>query len=135
MAKFKQGESGNPGGRPKGVRDKRTELRALLEPHAEKLVNKVVAMALKGDAAALRLCLERLVPALKTQERPLSLPAPKSTDTLADRGEQAIAALLAGHLLPDEASTVMSVLASQARIVETDDLARRVAALEEARKP
>lgn len=34
---FKAGESGNPAGRPRGSRDKRTRLRSLLEPHGELL--------------------------------------------------------------------------------------------------
>ena len=49
MATFKKGQSGNPAGKPKGAKDKRTELRELLKPHAEKLVKKAVDMALAGD--------------------------------------------------------------------------------------
>ena len=60
--KFKPGISGNPKGRPKGARDKRTELRSLLEPHAKDLVEKVVELAKGGDTTAIRLCLERLIP-------------------------------------------------------------------------
>ena len=65
---FKKGQSGNPSGRPKGVKDKRTELRELLEPHAEALVKKAVDLALMGDTSALRLCLERIIPAVKSIE-------------------------------------------------------------------
>ena len=65
MARFKKGESGNLQGRPKGIKDRRTEFRELLEPYAPALVNKAVAMALKGDSTALRLCLDRLIPPVK----------------------------------------------------------------------
>jgi Family of unknown function (DUF5681) len=67
---FRKGQSGNPAGRPKGIQDKRVNLRKLLEPHAEALVEKAVALALEGDTTALRLCLERLVPAYRAQEMP-----------------------------------------------------------------
>jgi hypothetical protein len=38
--RFQKGHSGNRAGKPKGAKDKRTELRALLQPHAEALVQK-----------------------------------------------------------------------------------------------
>ncbi|CAM4483404.1 MAG: hypothetical protein LEGION0403_FIIPPAGN_02865 [Legionella sp.] len=59
---FKAGQSGNPGGRRKGALNKRTELAKMLEPHAEGLVKKLIELALNGDATALRLCIERLIP-------------------------------------------------------------------------
>jgi len=65
---FQKGQSGNPAGRPKGSRDKRTELRELLEPHAEELVLRAVNMALEGDITALKMCLDRLIPAYRSEE-------------------------------------------------------------------
>lgn len=65
---FQRGKSGNPAGRPKGSKDKRTELRALLEPHAPALVQKAVEQALDGDTAALKLCLDRLIPPVRSIE-------------------------------------------------------------------
>jgi hypothetical protein len=62
MAQFQAGQSGNPRGKPRGAKDKRTGLRALLQPHADALVKKAVDLALGGDTAALRLCLDRLAP-------------------------------------------------------------------------
>jgi hypothetical protein len=35
---FDKGQSGNPNGRPKGIPDKRVELRELLKPHAKVLI-------------------------------------------------------------------------------------------------
>lgn len=40
-------------------------------------------------------------------------------------------ALAGGQLTPDEANAVMSVLSAQARIIEVDELEKRLAALEE----
>ncbi|MDQ3566413.1 MAG: hypothetical protein M3436_20840 [Pseudomonadota bacterium] len=39
----------NPNGKPKGAKDKRTALRALLETHSEALAQKAVELALEGD--------------------------------------------------------------------------------------
>lgn len=62
---FQPGQSGNPSGRPKGVNDKRSEYRSLLEPHAKELTEKLIEMAKNGEPTALRLCIERLIPRVK----------------------------------------------------------------------
>lgn len=68
---FKIGQSGNPAGRRKGSVNKRTELSKLLDPYADKLVNKMIELALNGDVTALRLCIERLIP--KIHREPLGI--------------------------------------------------------------
>ena len=125
---FKPGQSGNPAGKPKGARDKRTALRKLLEPHSEALVQKAVDMALEGDTTALRLCLERIIPALRTQEMPVSLGY--MSGTLSEQAEQIIGTMAAGEITPSDAALVLSAMAAQARIRETDELAQRIRALE-----
>lgn len=65
---FKKGQSGNPTGRPKGSKDKRTAYRELLEPHAPALIEKAVSMALEGDTTAMKICLDRLLPTVKAIE-------------------------------------------------------------------
>lgn len=128
---FKKGQSGNPAGKPKGAKDKRTALRELLEPHQGKLVRKAVSLALAGDTTALRLCLDRLMPPLRAKDAPILLPL-GLTGTLVQRGEQVLGALSCGDLTPDEASSLMQTLTAQLRITEADDLQRRVMALERA---
>src|SRR5829696_2810004 len=67
-------ERGNPG-RPKGARHKATlAAEALLDGEAEGLTRKAVELALSGDTVALRMCLERVVPARK--DRPVSFSLP-----------------------------------------------------------
>ncbi len=57
---FQKGSSGNPQGRPPGARNRTTlAAEALLDGEAEKLTRKAVTLALKGDVACLRLCLDR----------------------------------------------------------------------------
>ncbi len=127
---FEKGQSGNPAGRPRGIRDKRMEMRDLLLPDAPELVAKVVEMAKGGDVAALRICLDRLIPPAKAKDDPVSLPA--FNDSLADNARAAIKALSEGELTPEEAATVLQALASQVRIIEADEIEKRLAALEQA---
>jgi hypothetical protein len=128
MPKFTPGQSGNPKGRKPGLTDKRHALKALLDPHADALVGKAVSLALEGDTAALRLCLERLMPPLRPKDEPVTLE--QMDGTLAQQGQAILAAMGQGTLAPDQAARLLQALAAQARITEVDDLARRVAALE-----
>jgi hypothetical protein len=128
MALWEQGQSGNPAGRPKGIKDKRTAMRELLEPHADELVTKVVEMAKAGDTTALRICIDRLIPPAKAREEPVSLPL--ATGSLAEKGQAVLAALGEGAIAPDVATAILQGIAAQARIVEVDEIEKRLAALE-----
>lgn len=125
---FEPGQSGNPAGRPPGLPDKRTKLRALLEPHSEELVSKAVSMALAGDTTALRMCLDRLVPPFKALDPAVVIDGLRGA--LANQGEAVLTAIGEGRLTPDQGATLLQALSSQARLVETTELERRIAALE-----
>lgn len=127
---FEKGQSGNPAGRPKGIQDKRTALRELLEPHAEQLVEKAKELALNGDTTALRLCLERIIPPVKTRDEPVSIPELEKAEGLTAKGEALLIAVARGDLGPDQASALLSVLVGQARVSEVDALEKRITALE-----
>ncbi|MGD8854505.1 MAG: DUF5681 domain-containing protein [Gammaproteobacteria bacterium] len=127
--RFKPGVSGNPSGRPKGV-GKVAKLRALLEPRAEELVEKAMSMALEGDTTALRLCLERLVPPIKIKDEPVRVQGLDGSQSLVEQGQAIISAVAKGAVTPSEAATLLRSLAAQSRIIEIEDLERRVAALE-----
>src|SRR5579863_7358049 len=58
---FAKGQSGNAAGKAPGTKNRATLLaEQLLDGEASALARKAVEMALRGDAAALRLCLERV---------------------------------------------------------------------------
>ncbi len=95
-------EVGNPG-KPKGARHRATRaVEALLEGEAEALTRRAIEAALGGDAGALKLCLDRLAPALR--ERPVSFALPPITSGADVPAALAavIAAVAAGDLLPGE---------------------------------
>ncbi len=126
---FEKGQSGNPDGRPRGIRDKRTALRELLMPHADALIAKAVEMALSGDSAALRICVDRLIPPAKARDDAVRLPWPGGS--LSENGRAVLEALAGEKLTPDEAQTILQAIATQARIVEVDDIEKRVTLLEQ----
>lgn len=127
--RFKSGQSGNPAGKPIGAKDKRTALRGLLQPHADALVKKAVELALAGDTTALRICIDRCIPTIKAKDAPIGISG--LTGSLAEQGQAVLSAMAAGEITPDEANSVMAAIAAQVRIVEADELEKRIAALEE----
>jgi len=86
---FQKGESGNPAGRPRGIRDRRTLLvEQLFEGHVETLIGVATKLAESGNVPLLQLFLKRILPELK--QRPLAFELPPM-QTMAD----AVAAMTA----------------------------------------
>ena len=128
MAAFQPGKSGNPKGRPKSYKGV-SKLRDLISVKAPELVARLLTAALdEGDTQAARLLIERALPALKPIELPVSLNLPD--DGLADQGRAVIAALANGQLAPGQAGQILAGLGAVARLVETQELEKRIAALE-----
>lgn len=125
---------GNPG-KPKGIRHKVTQaVEALLDGEADKLTRKAVELALEGDTVALRLCLERICPPRKSRPVTLDLPEIKAAEDLVNGVAAVLKAMGAGEITPDEAATVAGVLELKRRAIETADIERRLAVLEERQK-
>jgi len=73
--KFQPGQSGNPAGRPPGARNKKTlAVEAAYEAKAEEAVNDIMERAKNGDPAAMRLCMDRAVPAGRHRRFAFALP-------------------------------------------------------------
>ena len=129
--KFAPGQSGNPSGRKAGTRSKATIFgEAIMQQDADAIVQAVVDAAKGGDPTAMRLCVERLIPARKGRPIAFSLPKLK---TAADVGEalSAVAAAMAtGELTPEEAGAVAAVVELRRKAIETTELEKRITALE-----
>jgi hypothetical protein len=122
---------GNPG-RPRGSRNQATiAAAALLDGDAEALTRKAIELGLEGDTVALRLCLERLVPPRKDSPITIDLPPITSASDVVGASAAVLTAVGAGEISPDEAGRVMALLTAHKNIVETGDLERRIAALED----
>ena len=130
---FKKGQSGNPAGRPKGARH--AYIRAmedLLDGESEKLTRKAIELALTGDGAALRLCIDRLLPVRK--DRPIVFDLPK-LETAGDVVKASVAivdAAAAGQITPSEASEFSKLVEGHFNILKADELQKRLEALEAA---
>jgi hypothetical protein len=129
---FRKGQSGNPTGKPKGTRHRTTmAIQELLDGEAEKLTRKCVELALSGDTTALRLCMERLAPVLKSRPVTIELPVVETAADILKAQSAAIQAMAAGEITPDECATVTGVLETKRKAIETVEIEQRIAALEQ----
>ena len=125
---WKPGQSGNPKGRPKGSGDV-AKIRSAIATRIPELLEAMMQRALDGDVGAARLLLERTVAPLKATDmgQPLNLP----NGTLTEQGRAVMAAVSAGDLAPSQGAALVGALGALARVAEVDELAARVAALEQ----
>lgn len=129
---FQPGQSGNPGGKAKGTRNRVTlAMEALLDGQAEALTQKAIAMALEGDGPAMRLCMDRLAPPRRDRPLVFSVPPIRTAEDVAKAGRGLMNKVAAGEVTPAEAGDVMKLYESLARTIEISELERRLQALEE----
>lgn len=131
MTQFKPGKSGNPAGRPKGIKDRRVALREKLLPHADQLIEMVTTFAKSGDMAAMKIVMDRIIPPLK--EEPIHVTIPKIESAVDCRQAQAavVNAVAAGDMLPSEGQAISSLIEAQRRAFETTELAQQMRDLHE----
>jgi len=128
---FQPGQSGNPQGKRRGTRNKLTcAAEALLEGEAEALTRKAIEKAKDGDNTALRLCLDRIIPAKR--DRAISFPlSPIATAADASAAMTAIlGAVAAGQITPSEGGDVARLIESFVKAHEVSTIEQRLSALE-----
>jgi hypothetical protein len=123
-----KGVSGNPNGRrPKGLATVE-KLRTALVKDLPEIIAVVVARAKDGDLVAAKTILERVLPPLKAIETPTFLGA--LDGTLSAQGTTIMQAMAQGIIAPGQAAQLLTALGSQAKLMEVDELARRIAEIE-----
>jgi hypothetical protein len=127
-------------GRPKGSRTRDTApAKKLLEEYTPHLTRKLTAVALEGNAQALGICMERIMPPPRDAYVPINLPKIKSAGDVASAAEKVTRGIGKGVLSPSEGEMIMNVLESQSRVIESAGTEKRVEKLEDhlatAKKP
>lgn len=128
------GQSGNPAGKPRGVKHKATQaVQAMLEGELEAITRKAIELALEGDTTALKLCLDRIAPPLKPVTLPVQLDTPVP-NSLTATARVFVSAAANGEIPPDIAAQLVSAVASVAKVEEMEEIKHRLEALENAIK-
>jgi len=129
---FQPGQSGNPAGRPRGLRSKKSiALEALLDGESEALFSKMIDRAKMGDDISLRLCAERMMAPRRERPVPLALPRVESDADARRASADIMEALAEGEITPKEAEHLLRVVAGATVIIQSSDIAARLIRIEE----
>lgn len=123
--RFKPGTSGNPAGRPQA------SLRQRLQEGSPGIVEKVLEMAAEGDMAACRLILERTCSPIKAHSDPVQFTFDECAP-LSDQARMILKAVSLGELPVEQGTALLNGMANVARMVELDEIERRLSAIESA---
>ena len=130
---FVKGQSGNPAGRPPGSKNRATLFAgALLPGEADMILRTAIEQAINRDAAALRLCVDRLAPRLAPRANPVAIELPPlktAADAVAAHAEIA-RALADGEITAGEADAMSRAVS---RWFEAQQIEARLKKEEEAR--
>jgi hypothetical protein len=126
--RFKKGQSGNPKGRPAGV-GIQGELRKQLESASPEIITKLIENAKAGDSMAMRVIIDRLLPAHKPQLPAMAISIPDGSPL--ERANAVLDAAVRGEISPDQAQAIISIQGDIARLRELEELERRLVALEQ----
>lgn len=129
---FKPGQSGNPTGRPKGIKDRRVALREKLLPHADQLIEMVTTFAKSGDMTAMKIVMDRIIPPLREEPIHVSIPKIDSAEDCVKAQAAVVNAVAAGEILPSDGQAMSGLIEAQRRAFETHELAKRMEAIEAA---
>ena len=129
---FLPGQSGNPAGRPRGSRNKKTlMLEALLDDESETLMRRVIGLAKMGDDVAMRLVFARMLPPRRDRPVPLELPRIESEADARRAAGDVMEALGAGEVTPQEAEQLLRVIAGAAMVMQSSGMSERIKWLQE----
>ena len=105
-----------------------------LDRHAESLTNKCLLMAHQGNPTAMRLCMERVMPARRHRTLRFKLPPVKTMADVDAASESVVGAVARGHLTPAEGQAFSLMLEGRRRVIETQELESRIRALEDTKR-
>jgi vacuolar-type H+-ATPase subunit D/Vma8 len=130
--RWKPGQSGNPHGRRPGT-SQTQKLRQAIEAHIPSIVARLVEKAKEGDVSAARLLLERTVPSLRPVEAPQPIEVPDGAP--AEQARAIVALAAAGEVSVEQGSRLISSLGSLCRLIELEEIERRINSLEQTIAP
>lgn len=127
--KLLPGHSLKSPGRPRGP-SASEQVRALIEPHRAEIIAKAVELAKLGDAASIKLCLERLAPIPRPEDEKVVVPGLKDALTLKDKATAILAAVADGQISATAGSQLLRMLDTYGKAVVLDEHERRLSAIE-----
>jgi hypothetical protein len=91
-------------------------------------------MAHQGNPTAMRLCMERVMPARRHRALRFKLPPVKTMADVDAASESVVGAVARGQLTPAEGQAFSLMLEGRRRVIETQELELRIRALEDTKR-
>lgn len=129
--KFLKGVSGNPSGRTLGSKNKATMAAlVLLRGEAVALTRVAIDAALGGDLTAVKLCMERLIPAVRDMPTDYILPRVKTIDDLSGFTGALLDKVASGEIGATEGEKLSKILSAHVQALQLSEFETRLTELE-----
>ena len=124
---FTKGASGNPAGRPRGIKDKRHRYAESIESMIPEVLESVFQKAVAGDMTAAKILLDRSLPTKRPEQERVQIPIKENT---ALNAREVLQSVFDGEVSPDVGASLLTAITGVLKAIEVEDLARRIEALE-----
>ena len=124
---FTKGVSGNPAGRPKGIKDKRHRYSEAIDSMIPQVLDSVFQRAIAGDMTAAKMLLDRTLPNKRPEQERVEN---SHTGNNPSDAQNVLRSVLDGEVSPGVGASLLSSMTSVLKAIEFDDLAKRIEALE-----
>jgi hypothetical protein len=124
---FTKGASGNPAGRPKGIKDKRHRYSESIESMIPQVLESVYQKALTGDMIAAKMLLDRTLPNKRPEQERVEI---EHSGNIASDAQNVLRGVFDGEVSPDVGASLLSAMTSVLNAIEVEHLAKRIEALE-----
>ena len=124
---FTKGASGNPAGRPKGIKDKRHRFNEAIESMIPEVLESVFQKAVAGDMTAAKMLLDRSLPTKRPEQERVQISIKENT---ALNARDVLQGVFAGEVSPDVGASLLTAITGVLKAIEVEDFAKRIEALE-----
>ncbi len=132
QGKFRKGRSGNPLGRPRGIRNKATiTAEALFEGEIEGICRKTIEEAKRGNIQAIKLVLDRILPPKKESPIHIALPLIQNPADILKATQHIVTSVGRGEITPGEGEALSRIIDVHGKAIEMHEFEQRLKSLEE----
>ncbi len=124
---FTKGVSGNPAGRPKGIKDKRHRYAESIDSMIPQVLDCVYQKALAGDMTAAKMLLDRTLPNKRPEQERVEI---EYSGNIASDAQNVLRSVLDGEVSPGVGASLLSSMTSVLKAIEVEELTKRIEALE-----
>lgn len=130
--RFQKGQSGNPKGKIKGTKNKATRfIDSLMQSELNNISQKLIELAVAGNLQAIKLVLDRVMPAKTSRSIEIEIPKIENTTDALQAISTVIHAVGQGELTPNEGEAITKIIQSFTQTLQSYEFDQRLSTLEQ----